>query len=249
MESHGIGRPPAHEMNRRRVIFSLLLLSALAAPLAARFDGTAASNHAQGGGEKSLKKTAHRNPVTEIVRLKVKGVPVEFDRKITADDDWLKGLTVTVKNTSLKPITYLEVELELFGKEDEASGRLPVVYPLSYGTYTGNTPAPDGPPASEVIEPGGLADITLTDEVYASLLMTLSASGYPVTMKHVQLTVTDVIFADGSRWYKGMTLRRDPANPAKWLKVKDVGQNPRANKRPLDSASRGSYGVKAPFFG
>ncbi|HLM55188.1 MAG TPA: hypothetical protein VK422_03610 [Pyrinomonadaceae bacterium] len=212
-------------MKRRRVVFSLLLLSALAAALAARFDGTAASNPAQSGGEKFLKKTAHRNPVAEIVGLKVKGVPVSFDRKITADHDWLKGLTVTVKNTSSKPIIYVEVELELFGKEDEVSGRLPVVYPLPYGTYTGSTPSPvpDGPPASEVIEPGGSADITLTEEIYASLQLTLSASGYPVTMKHVELTLTDVIFADDTRWYKSMFLHRDPNKPKKWLRVRGTG--------------------------
>lgn len=223
MESHSIGRPPAHEMNRRRVIFGLLLLSALAAPLAARFDGTAASNPAQGEGERLLKKGVHRKPVTEIVSLKVKGVPAAFGRKITADDDWLKGLTVTVSNASSKPIVHLELEIELFGGNDAeaANGKPPFIFSLSYGDYRGTDPGgePDTAPTPQPVEPGSTLDLTLTDEEYESLLRTLSAASYPLTFKHAELAVTDIIFADGSRWYKGMTLRRDPANPAKWLNV------------------------------
>ena len=252
MKSHTAGQLSVSGRSGRVFILGVFIVSALAACLAVRPGGTAASKRTQGEGERLLKKGVHRNPVTEIVDLKVKGVPVAFGRKITADDDWLKGLTVTVKNTSSKAIIYLEVELELFGeKEDEVSGRLPVMHPLSYGTYTGNTSGqpPDGPPAPVIIESGGSLDIKLTDEEYASLLNTLSGASYPLTMKHAELTVTDVIFADDTRWYKSMFLQRDPKNPSKWQRTKAVGKYHGSDNRLINASGRGRYGAQAPFFG
>src|SRR5215212_3653377 len=123
--------------NMRR--FGLLTLL-LAGVLAAMFHGTTAANFKQ-GGEKVLRKYVHRNPVAEIVNVKLKGANYSFDQKVYLDDDWLKGLTVTVKNTSSKPITYVGIDITLFDeKDDKVSGKLPFVFPLSYGTYTGNLP-------------------------------------------------------------------------------------------------------------
>lgn len=208
-------------MNNTRRLGVLTL--GLAGALAAMLHATTAANPRQ-GGQTTLRKYAHRNPVAEMVSLRLKGVPVAFGRKVDADDDWLRGLALTVKNTSSKPITYVGLDLTLFDeKYDEVSGKLPVVYPLSYGTYADRTPAPDSPLPSQVIQPGNSVDITLTGEEYYSLLSTLSAAGYPNTMRDAELSVADVLFADGTRWYKSMFLERDPANPKEWINVRVAG--------------------------
>lgn len=197
-----------------RCIFGILMLT-LTVSLIARFDGSEASNVMQGEHEKVLKKGAHRNPVTDLVNVKVKGTPVAFGRKISAGDEWLKGLTVEVKNISTKPIIYFELQVRLFGEkgDEEAIGKPPFVYPLSYGDYHYNDPSQPPAPAYQAIAPGGSVDIALTDEAYDSLIGTLSAAAYPLTLKHAELSVTDVIFADGTRWYKGMQLKRDLKTP------------------------------------
>jgi hypothetical protein len=231
------------ELNRRRLIFGVFML-ALTISLTPRLSSTVASKSPQGEGKKLLKKGLHRNPVTEIVNLKVKGMPVGFGEKLNAGDEWLKGLTVNVRNISSKPIIYLELQIELFGgKEDaEATGKPPFVYPLSYGDYHAD---PSQVPAAQAVAPGGTLNITLTDDEYLSLVSSLSAAAYPLSIAHAQLTVADVIFADGTRWYKGLLLQRNPKNPAKWLRTRDVGK---ADKRQNEAGRRDPYGAKAAFF-
>lgn len=251
MESHNVGKLSVYGRGKRVFIFGLFFVSASALGLPVRPGGTAALNPPQGNGERLLKKGAHRKPVTEIVGLKVKGNAVEFGRKIDADDDWLKGLTVTVRNVSSEPIVYLELEVRVFGdKEDkEAAGKLPVIYPLSYGNYHSTDPTQAPAPAPpQTVEPGSTLDITLTDKDYEFLMSALSANAYPLTIKYAELSVTDIIFADGTRWYKGMRLRRDPKNPAEWLTSKEVGRRPNPDKKLINVGGRGPYAAKAAFF-
>ena len=206
----------------RRFTFGILML-ALAGILIARFDGSEASNVTQAGDEKVLKKGEYRHPVTDLVNLKVKGVPVAFGRKIGAGDEWLKGLSVGVKNVSTKPIVYVELEIVLFGEKGdrEATGKRPFIYPLSYGDYQYNDPArpPTSAPPYREIAPGDSVDIAFTDEAYESLISMLSEDAYPLPPKHAELSVSDVIFADGTRWYKSMLLQRDPNAPKQWLRI------------------------------
>ncbi len=233
-------------MQRR---FRVLTLS-LATVLATMLHATTAANLKQ-GAEKTLRKHTHRNPVTEMVGLKFKGVPAAFDRKMAAGDDWLKGLVVTVKNTSPKPIMYVEVDLRLFDERyDEVNGKLPFIYPLSYGINTSNlsSPPPDTLLPTQVIAPGNTVDITLTDEDYASLLGTLSVAGYPLHMRDAELTVVDVIFADGTRWYKSMFLQRDPENPKEWIRVRAAGLRPGDDTPPLPTAVKPPGGASAALF-
>ncbi|HWS86255.1 MAG TPA: hypothetical protein VN282_04800, partial [Pyrinomonadaceae bacterium] len=234
----------------RRCIFGVFVL-ALTAPLIARLNGSRASAVRQDGDEKILKKGTHRNPVTDLINVKVKGTPVAFGRKISADDEWLKGITVGVKNTSTKPIVYFELQIRLFGEkgDEEALGKPPFIYPLSYGDYHYD-PSQSSASASpnQALAPGDSVDIALTDEAYDSLISTLSAAAYPLTLKHAEISVTDVIFADGTRWYKSMFLRRDPKNAKKWLRIGETRPRPENhNPRPSGTANL-KAGSRAGFF-
>lgn len=233
----------------RKCIFGIFMLT-LTVSLIARFDGSKASNVTQGEDEKVLKQGMHRNPVTELVGVRVKGASIAFGQKIGAGDEWLKGLTVSVKNTSTKPIVYFELQVRLFGEkaDEELTGKPPFVYPLSYGDYHYNDPSqPVAPaPTYQAIPPGDSVEISLTDEAYESLIGTLSAAAYPLTLKHAELSVTDVIFADGTRWYKGMHLKRDLKNPAKWLRNREISSILRGHRNIINASGTNSYG--AAFF-
>lgn len=219
--------------DRRRARLSILTF-VLSASLVAVFSPAAASNPRQEESERVLKEGRGRNNVTEITRLKLKGSPIFFAKKFTGDDDWLKGLSVSVKNTSTKPIIYVELEIRLFGEGDKEPGGKPgYIYPLSYGRRAADETADPAatPDAPKPIDPGGTVEIVLTAEEFLSLKNHLAAADYPLKMKQAELLVTDVFFADGTRWYKGVRLRRSPDDPARWVADKDVPAQARSGPR------------------
>jgi hypothetical protein len=57
----------------------------------------------------------------------------EFGKAFTeADDDWLKGFSLNVTNTSNKDIVFIELTLTFFGKEEGLTpSRIPWVIPCS----------------------------------------------------------------------------------------------------------------------
>src|SRR6185436_7507291 len=76
--------------------------------------GTAASTSAQELRDRQLKPAADFTTIqmpVEIVSVKLKGSDVAPGQKIKGDDDWLKGVSFTLKNISDKPIAYVEVGL------------------------------------------------------------------------------------------------------------------------------------------
>jgi len=52
-----------------------------------------------------------RNEPVRIRAVKVKDIRVRHGQKFVADDDWLSGLTVTVKNRTDKTITFAAIDL------------------------------------------------------------------------------------------------------------------------------------------
>lgn len=220
----------------------------LVASLVALFGVAATSNPKQEGAEKILKEGRSRNNVTEITKLKLKGATVLFAKKFPGDDDWLNGLTISVKNISPKPMVYIELELILFGEGDkEPTGKPLYIYPLTYGRYVGRDtteplPTSEGP---QPIGPGSTIDFVLTEEVYTSLKNHLVGAGYPLKMKQAELLITDVFFADGTRWYKGMRLKRNPHNPVEW--VKDAPNQVKVDRKPNPPNSLRASQAKAKF--
>lgn len=233
--------------HKRRSHLRILIL-AFVASLISIFSGAATSNPKQELSERLLKEGRNRNAVIEITRLTLKGSPVLFAKKFAGDDDWLSGLTVSVKNISPKPIIYLVINLNLFGKGDEEpTGKLPFIYPLRYGRYVGKEPTEhlfltDVP---DPIEPGSTRDIVLTEEEYTSLKTNLLVGGYSLTMKEVELLIADVYFADGTRWYKGMRLKRNPDNPVEW--IKEAPDRVRLERKPNPTNSLRASQAKADF--
>ena len=48
----------------------------------------------------------------EIISVKLNGKEVRPGEKVKGDDDWLRGLTFTLKNISPQPVAYVEVALQ-----------------------------------------------------------------------------------------------------------------------------------------
>jgi hypothetical protein len=140
----------------------------------------------------------------EITSIRLNGKDIQPREKIKGNDDWLRGVSFTLKNNSDKPVAYVEVGL----KFPTADGI--VVYSLNYGVdYSRGTArnASSPPP----IQPGESFDLALTDDRYKSFLYIL-AQGKPTSVDVAGYFVMRVCFENEPDviWEGGFLKRRDP---------------------------------------
>ena len=174
--------------------------------------GTAASTSAQEVRDRQLKPAADFTTIqmpVEIVSVKLKGSGVAPGQKIKGDDDWLKGVSFTLKNISDKPIAYVEVDLRFEPSQGEVRT---IVFVLSYGvdysrglSRSGSSPLP--------IQPDQTVDLVLTDERYPNFLQMLSLGGKLRSFEVVPYSVGRVCFEDDPNiiWEGGYLKRKSPA--------------------------------------
>jgi hypothetical protein len=142
----------------------------------------------------------------EIVSIKLNGREVNPGEKIKGDDDWLRGLSFTVKNISEKPIAYVAISLRF-----EQPKRI-VGFTLSYGVYY-----PGGEPRSGTsplpLQPNQTVDLTLTKERYPNFLQILRLGEMPRSFDVVPYLLERVSFEDDPNiiWEGGYLKRRNPA--------------------------------------
>jgi hypothetical protein len=94
-------------------------------------------SHQDAGKKVVHKENDHTSPV-ELSALKHKGKTVDFNRAFAAvGDDWLKNLSVEVKNVSNREIVYLKVELNF--PSGDSDDRVLVTY-IEYGKRPSDDP-------------------------------------------------------------------------------------------------------------
>jgi hypothetical protein len=201
------------------IVLGTLFVGALSS---ARFPKTQASllprtATSSSQNERKLTRTAWKNEPIQVSKVKQKKGLIEFDKTLIDDDDWLNGLTLSVKNTANKDIFFIEITITLFNKERGHEHRTPVQFPLQYGNGAGIF---DGPKAGQPVKPGESVDVALSDENYEELKRALSNDNYPLKFHHVDVRVDKVIFADRELWYKSYYFYPDPCNPSKYIRDK-----------------------------
>lgn len=164
--------------------------------------------------DRIITKYTWRNEPLEISSLKIKGKLTKLGLKSMEDDDWLKGLTVTVKNSSNKTIVFIELNLE-FPSPASSDKEPPAVDHLMYGNYPQPpgevaTSHPDQPP----LPPGEKASLTLTD--YDGLRDFLLQTKKQTSIKELEISINEVVFDEGMKWNGGQMFRRDSNDPNRW---------------------------------
>jgi hypothetical protein len=181
--------------------------------------------------DRVLEKESWRNQPIKISKLKVKGKFIEAGKKFLEDDDWLRSLTISVKNISSKNIVFIEIEAVFQKLRDNNSAAEPAyVHRLAYG----RVPPPLGatPLSNQLkIMPDETIDIILSEEDHSHIISSLEELGYPASTKHVKLGIGSVIFDDETMWRGGHILRRDPNDPDTWKPEQEEG---RALKRKIE---------------
>lgn len=163
--------------------------------------------------KKLIRKPSNKDAPVEIMQVKLSGRPLETDQPFDAHDDWVKGVSVELKNVSKKEIIYVKVELD-FPTDDSESNL--VVIPLEYGR-----PPQDGeppPPESEPLRPGERVTVAVPDWGVEFLKRKLAEKGHgrAVKMGRAVLFVSQVWFDANTVWAVGGTFERDPSDRHKW---------------------------------
>ncbi|MFN2510189.1 MAG: hypothetical protein ABR568_01950 [Pyrinomonadaceae bacterium] len=85
------------------------------------------------GQVRVIDKISWRTEPIKILNLRTKNKAVELGKKFSEEDDWLKGLTVTVENVSEKHISRIELDLS-FPRPQGSSEEIPTyTVKLIYG--------------------------------------------------------------------------------------------------------------------
>lgn len=172
----------------------------------------------QGGG-KVLEKGDEFDPPVKVTLVKSKIGDIEPGETIDAPDDWLKGLTIRVRNDSGKSITHVAVELR-FRRPPAQAKNYDFVSTLEYGPNPFDQPRPDSAKSPAPILPGQTTEMTLSDAEYESIRSSLDELRYPKSVKKVRVKVRAVGFSDGTAWVEGVIFSPDPDNPGRWIPAK-----------------------------
>lgn len=157
-----------------------------------------------------VRKPWRVEPVKIIAVKNKKKANIEIAKPFDDDDDWLDGFTVTVVNNSDKIVTAMNIEITF--RRDPGDGRPPAAEGLYFG------PSPSGlgyllRDPNKVIKPGKTAELSLSPENYQSLKLFLEQTGYPPSIKEVELVIREVGFEDGSVLQAGTLFLPDPNHP------------------------------------
>lgn len=148
----------------------------------------------------------------EIVSIKLNGEDIQPGQNIKGNDDWLKGLSFTLKNISDRPIAWVNIGFK-FGLPNGF-----VVYSLPYGIALfrgdwrreGYSPPP--------LQPGESVTLALTGRNYQSFLYVLEQANAPRSFDKAPFYIETVCFEDEPDviWQGGYLKRRDPKDQFKF---------------------------------
>ena len=168
--------------------------------------------------QKSITYSPERNQPVRFDKIKAADKLFEFEagsefkKDFDGDDDWMRGLAITFKNTSNKNIVYVNVLL-LF-PETEAAGPI-MGFPLQFGHFPKK---PNIGSYDNLLKPGEEMEIGLTDDQHNHLQSFLKSRSFN-KINRLRLFLESVIFEDDILWVGGILMRRDPDNPNRWLPI------------------------------
>jgi len=152
-----------------------------------------------------------KGPVV-VTGLKNSRQTIKFNEKFVQGADWLNDLTITIKNLSDKPITYIHVDLDF--PETINTGSI-MAFPLFYGTMS---PEPAKDKKLESIEPGGLLELKLDEKTLKRLRNFIETRQPLDNVMELGIRINLILFDDDTGW-NGSIVRRDPNNPRRFVPI------------------------------
>jgi hypothetical protein len=125
--------------------------------------------------------------------------------KFSEKDDWFKRVSVTVRNTSDKPIYGVEAYLLLKPQGFSMLFSLPV---------TASRELHQNP-----LQPGTEIELSVSERMLNLSLANMQQSGADPTKSEISFSLDVARFSPELQWYRGKLLRPDSAVPHKWVPV------------------------------
>jgi hypothetical protein len=188
---------------------------------------------ARGGGqqgkERAVKITTFKDQPVEIVAVKVKGVPVELDKKFVGDNDWFNGMTATIKNVSDKPVIYVTVSVTAYYEKDGVRKRTSdgrdrrAAVDFGYGLRPRLPGESTRSYSAAPLMPGQTTDLVFSGIHRDQLNGLLSREDASTDIPELILWVDHVAWykEDEEMWIRGAMYRLDPTNPGRWIPKDD----------------------------
>ena len=166
---------------------------------------------------RTVKRLSRPGEPVQIIAVKVKGKTVEFGKPFAAKNDWLGGLTLVIKNTSAKSVSWVRLDLS-FHKERVPDVRL--IEPVTYGIGRSDIEKLRG--GAPPLKPGATAEVLYTVEQYQSIREIMDDMGYPKSVAEVEVSVEQVSFEGEPdvMWIEGKMNRWDASSrPSRWSPI------------------------------
>ena len=136
----------------------------------------------------------------ELVEIRAGEGAVDLGKPFRAGDDWLKGLTLRLRNVSAEPISSLSVMMDLSEARRVEGG---IRVELTHGAKAGSGAGPGG---GDYLMPGGEVEVRLTGGEYERVKQIAGEAGLARLSRAVLRSVR-IEKADGTTWL-GPVLRR-----------------------------------------
>lgn len=133
---------------------------------------------------------------------------VDNRTSVMGNSDWIKHLTLVVKNVSEKNISFVKISLMVPQQKQMPS---PLMFYINFGSWQGTA-------AKQLIGPGEVAKIRVRESEYLSWEKSLKEWGAE-DFDHVFLELRTIHFNDGTGWSFGREIIQDPLDPRRWTYV------------------------------
>lgn len=161
---------------------------------------------------KTVEKLAYGNEPVEILEVKLSGKSIKLGESVTDGDDWLKGLSLVLKNRSDKPIVFAEIAFDF--PETKDSGPT-----MSYRIQLGQDSLIKNQTRAPLrVSSGESLQVEVASE-YEKLKAFLANRHQISGINKATVRISFIQFADGTAWGAGEMLRPDPNNPNRYVPI------------------------------
>jgi hypothetical protein len=163
--------------------------------------------------ERDIKLAVIPGEPVKVVEVKVAGRAVKPGDTFTADDNWLNGLRLKLKNTSGRSITSLQIEFYI---PESVTGGNAILLPVAYRRESSRADCSRVSAPAKAILDGDNLEVVFSAEDYSRARQILAGKGVNTPISDIEVRVGMTVFDDGTAWSEGHQLRRDDSRPGQW---------------------------------
>jgi hypothetical protein len=174
---------------------------------------------------------SYPNQPIVVISRELGNKPFINETQVSGVQDWLKDLTLGIKNIFRKPVQYLQIELviEKQGKLSTKVG-IPVSFRAPQEAILDTDGKPSGRYQRKMLIPGEVVKIKVSDRdimFWGNYLKKFEAGD----VDRVMIDIRFVEYDDGTGWAFGQEMRQDPINKEKWDVVPPTPTTPTPSQR------------------